>query len=81
MSYYFARTLASSHDAAIERVKTALADRGFGVLTSIDVAATMKRTNSAWNSGPTPSSERAIRISHGEHCRKKTKLVLCCLAT
>ena len=42
MSYYFARTLASSHDAAIERVKTALADRGFGVLTSIDVAATMK---------------------------------------
>lgn len=42
MSYYFSRTIDSSQDEAISRVTAALAGRGFGVLTTIDVAATMK---------------------------------------
>jgi uncharacterized protein (DUF302 family) len=43
MKYYFAKTLATTFDDAIERVTTALATEGFGVLTEIDVAATLKK--------------------------------------
>ena len=43
MSYYFAKTLDCSFEEAIDRVTKALADEGFGVLTEIDVAATMKK--------------------------------------
>jgi uncharacterized protein (DUF302 family) len=42
MSYCFAKTLDAPPSAVIERVKAALASRGFGILTEIDVAATMK---------------------------------------
>ena len=42
MSYYFSRTLDVPHREAIDRVTAALAAKGFGVLTTIDVAATMK---------------------------------------
>lgn len=42
MTYYFSRTIDATQGAAIERVTAALAARGFGVLTTIDVAATMK---------------------------------------
>ena len=42
MSYYFSRTLDAPHREAIDRVTAALAAKGFGVLTTIDVAATMK---------------------------------------
>lgn len=42
MSYYFSRTIDASQDEAISRVTAALASRGFGVLTTIDVTATMK---------------------------------------
>lgn len=42
MSYYFARKLDASFDEALTRTRDALAKRGFGVLTEIDVAATMK---------------------------------------
>jgi uncharacterized protein (DUF302 family) len=42
MSYYFTKTLDMTFDAAIDHVTKALAAKGFGVLTTIDVQATMK---------------------------------------
>lgn len=43
MSYYFATTLHVPFADAVRRVTEALAERGFGVLTTIDVQATMKK--------------------------------------
>ena len=42
MSYYFAKTLDAPFDEAVARTKAALAEEGFGVLTEIDVAQTLK---------------------------------------
>ena len=42
MSYFFAKTVDGTAEDAIARVKTALAAKGFGVLSEIDVAATLK---------------------------------------
>lgn len=43
MSYVFARTLDIPFEEAIVRVTAALGERGFGVLTTIDVKATLKK--------------------------------------
>ena len=43
MSYYFSKTLAMPMDRAVQHVTDALASKGFGVLTTIDVRATMKK--------------------------------------
>ena len=43
MSYYFSKVVDDNFDDAIERVTKHLADAGFGVLTTIDVSATLKK--------------------------------------
>lgn len=42
MEYYFSTKTKSSFDEAIDRTKAALKNEGFGVLTEIDVKATLK---------------------------------------
>ena len=44
MSYYIARTIAGDFDDVIARAVEGLKKEGFGVLTDIDVAATLKKT-------------------------------------
>ena len=43
MEYYISTKVATSFDEAIEQVTEKLKDQGFGVLTEIDVKATMKK--------------------------------------
>lgn len=42
MSYHFSKTVSVPFDQAIEKVTEALKKNGFGVLTTIDVSATLK---------------------------------------
>ena len=42
MSYYFSKTIDDTFDNAVVRTTAALKSNGFGILTEIDVAATMK---------------------------------------
>lgn len=43
MTYYFSKQLEMPFDQAINRVTEALAAKGFGVLSTIDVQATMRK--------------------------------------
>ena len=43
MSYYFAKTLATGFDEAVQRATDALAKEGFGIITQIDVKETLKK--------------------------------------
>ena len=43
MSYYFVKTLASSFEKAVSDVTAELQKEGFGILTEIDVTATLKQ--------------------------------------
>ena len=43
MKYYFSKTIAGSFDNAIQKVTEALKDEGFGILTEIDIKATLKK--------------------------------------
>jgi len=42
MSYYFAKEIDATFDEAIEKVTAILKEKGFGILTEIDVKATLK---------------------------------------
>ena len=42
MSYYLSRTINAAFDEVVKRVIAALKEEGFGVLTDIDVQATLK---------------------------------------
>lgn len=42
MKYYFSKILHTSFETAVERLKEALKKEGFGVLTDIDVKATLR---------------------------------------
>lgn len=43
LSYHFTKTIALPMDKAIAHVTASLAAKGFGILTTIDVAATLKK--------------------------------------
>ncbi len=43
MSYHFTKTVDMPFDQAIDKVTEALKEKGFGVLTTIDVKATLKK--------------------------------------
>lgn len=43
MSYYFSKKIDSSFEDAVERVTEELKKEGFGILTEIDVKATLKK--------------------------------------
>ena len=43
MGYYFSKTIDGSFDNAIQKVTEALKAEGFGILTEIDIKATLKK--------------------------------------
>ena len=43
MTYYFSKIIESDFDDAVGRAKAALESKGFGILTEIDVKATLKK--------------------------------------
>jgi uncharacterized protein (DUF302 family) len=43
MNYYFSKTIAGSFDNAVLKVTEALKAEGFGILTEIDIKATLKK--------------------------------------
>jgi uncharacterized protein (DUF302 family) len=43
MSYAITTTVATPYDATVDAVKEALGEQGFGVLTEIDIKATLKK--------------------------------------
>lgn len=43
MNYYFTKTLSGNFENIIERVTESLKAEGFGILTEIDIKATLKK--------------------------------------
>lgn len=73
MKYYFEKTVNYSFEESVVRVTEELKKEGFGVLTEIDVADTLKkkldvdfRKYKIW--------ERVTRLSHTKLCKQRIKL-------
>ena len=79
MSYYFSKTIEAAFAEAVTRTKAALAARGFGVLSEIDVAATLKAKLGAQM--PPSFLARVIRSMLTAHFRLNPRLEPCCRAT
>jgi uncharacterized protein (DUF302 family) len=43
MTYYYSKTVKEGFDEAVSRIKQALEEQGFGILTEIDVKSTLKK--------------------------------------
>lgn len=43
MNYYFSKTIEVDFDTAVEKTTQALKNQGFGILTEIDIKATLKK--------------------------------------
>ena len=43
MEYYFSKTITGTFDNAVQKVTDALKSEGFGILTEIDIKATLKK--------------------------------------
>lgn len=43
MKYYFTKKLSGKFDDAVQNAKDALSKEGFGILTEIDIKATLKK--------------------------------------
>lgn len=72
MSYYFSKTLDITFEEAIEELTNALKSEGFGILTEIDVQATLKKKLDV-DSDPTKYYEHAIPRLLMKLCRRKIK--------
>jgi hypothetical protein len=64
MEYYFSKTINDSFENAIEKVTAALKVEGFGVLTEIDLKATLKKDVDFYNY---TILEPAIRLPLTKH--------------
>ena len=79
MSYHFSKRLDVPFDQAVSRVTEALNREGFGLLTDIDVSATLK-AKLGEDFVPTEYSGRATRNSRTAPCCSRTRSERCCLA-
>ena len=79
MSYYFTRMLDMAFDDAIAKVTDELKKAGFGVLTEIDVRATLKKKLDV-DFRPYRILGPAIRRSPTRPCWPKTRSARCCPA-
>ena len=79
-NYTFGKTVEIGFKQALERVTQELAKEGFGVLTEIDVAATLKKKLGK-DMPPTGSSAPAIRSWRTARSKPNRRSARCCRAT
>lgn len=80
MKYFLAKNVSQSYDDAITAVTEALKGEGFGVLTEIDVAQTLKKSSMSISQS-TRSLVPATQILPTKRSMLKIRLAFCCPAT